>query len=162
MIYLKNWNKENCKSSVQNGKKELVHMVNFIVSEFWIQLASCSYWPWNRVVHLICELHLSCPFFIHWANFIFINGQLGLRNSFLQWDSLDPQEGTCSDRFWGHSMSGTAPLFSEMLIHEALALLRGWEAFYFSLWPKVEVEVLSLQTLKPISCSSPSGIYPVV
>lgn len=30
MIYLKNWNKGNCKSSVQNGKKELAHMENII------------------------------------------------------------------------------------------------------------------------------------
>lgn len=28
MIYLKNWNKGSCKSSVQNGKKELAHMEN--------------------------------------------------------------------------------------------------------------------------------------
>lgn len=89
------------------------------------------------ILNSACKLLLTGPE-IEWftfyvrtisvSHFLFTeltSWQLELRKSFLQWDSLDPQEGTCSDRFWGHSTSGTIPVISEILIHEVLTLLRG-------------------------------------
>lgn len=56
----------------------------------------------DRVVQFIRKVHLSFTLFTQSANLIFRSGQLGLRHSLLQQDSLDPQEETCSARFWGH------------------------------------------------------------
>lgn len=74
------------------------------------------------MVQFICKVHLSFTLFTQSANLIFRSGQLGLRHSLLQQDSLDPREETCSARFWGHLWEENTMLVFSICCHTVYIL----------------------------------------
>lgn len=135
----------------------MVQLLFFVVSEF--TLASFSFWLWKRVMWFICTVHLRFTLLIQSAHLIFISGQLGLRHICSNEVVWIPRKRLIllgfGVKYVRHSSTGFR-YFSPPASH----ITNGIRRILPLSLSKGRSILLSLQTLKQISCSVSSEVAP--